>query len=816
MSSISLYRKRYYVYGSSWTDWTSFSTQDSNWIGSYDDVFRCAVYRASLSLTGGQKMTGVQFKTNLTLDYDTYGTTFSGTVSAYLYTSDPTTSSSLTGVPSGYIASKQQTMTITYDRDNYATFSFTGLNISSGSALYVLFTSVIDNGRIPTIISYNRGITGSGTPTVSGTFETPDTTAPTVGLSVAYNSTTSITLNATANVNCKTWQYKLDSGSWTGFTTSPNGATSASQTLTITAGTHTVQVRATKVSNSVVGTSSSVSVDSAAPTVSFSISNVGLSGFTINATSNVNCNKWQYKIGSGSWTSFSTTNGKSASKTITGLSRGTAYTVYVRAYKTSNGLSHTPSSQSVTTLTLTLSISPSSVATGGNVTLTVNNGNGISCSYTLRKTNGSGTTLATGTFSTGSKSIACDRSWFDTVTGSSTMTVHVTVTDNTTTMTGTFTLTAGSDMKPTVGTPAASVVDLTGNFPSTYIAGYTKVKVEVELTAKNNATFPAHGVKLSYPGGTSVDMVLNSQTGKYWPDNADHAVGPITANTTFTVTATDSRGLTSSQTVSVNNVVPYVRPTIAVSAADTYRCNSSGTQVDGGTYYRVKATAQMYTTNLSGNTVHSFTVQIKNSGSAHTITSGTQSSPFSGMSNADSAYTIVFTLQDKVSAAVTLEYRLPGAMHDFMLTRGTDGQGAHASVGMAPSVSTGKSSIELPEGGRLMIGGKHIHFPPGTYTQSMPGFGYINNTGKVARLFLMPVCTVGPTNTITVSAVATAYIMTVSGNYLGTGGGDFTSYISSSGKYGGTIDLQLTNNNGWGETAKTPITAIVKITFTVT
>ena len=78
--------------------------------------------------------------------------------------------------------------------------------------------------------------------------------------------------------------------------------------------------------------------DRTAPSVSISSSSVVSStSISFTATSRVSCNKWEYKIDSGSWTSFSTSDGKTASKTVTGLSSA-IHKLSVRARKTSNNV----------------------------------------------------------------------------------------------------------------------------------------------------------------------------------------------------------------------------------------------------------------------------------------------------------------------------------------------------------------------------------------------------------------------------------------------------------------------------------------------
>lgn len=372
------------------------------------------------------------------------------------------------------------------------------------------------------------------------------------------------------------------------------------------------------------------------------------------------------------------------------------------------------------------------------------------------------------------------------------------------TATGTF-----ADMSTTVGTPTASVVDLTGNFPSTYIAGYSKVKVAAAVSTGSGATIST--VKLSYPGGTTVNMTYNSSTQKYEATTA----APITGNTTFTVTATNSSGYSASKTVSITGVVPYTTPSVTINESGTYRCNSGGTKESGGTHFRAQATANWYSS-LSGNALLKFTVKIKPSGAETNLTSGVQSSAISGMSNANQSYTIVFTIQDKVSSAVTREYVLEGALRDFVLTRGTDNNGAHLGLGMTPEVTTGKSSIELPQGGRIRINSHDLFYTPGTYEVTMPCFGYVTSAGNRARLNFMPMLSLAAAASISVTAMIDCGIRTSSGGYLDSVDATLTADLESSSLNGGMIFVELYRSAGWGVTNNTVVAGIATVTFTVT
>lgn len=99
-----------------------------------------------------------------------------------------------------------------------------------------------------------------------------DRTAPNISLIAQSITADGCTLTATASENCNTWQYSTDNGSsWTTFSTA--SALSATATISgLSAGTtYQMRIRAAKVSNSMTGTSSAVSVSTIGGTTIISI-----------------------------------------------------------------------------------------------------------------------------------------------------------------------------------------------------------------------------------------------------------------------------------------------------------------------------------------------------------------------------------------------------------------------------------------------------------------------------------------------------------------------------------------------------------------
>lgn len=372
-----------------------------------------------------------------------------------------------------------------------------------------------------------------------------------------------------------------------------------------------------------------------------------------------------------------------------------------------------------------LSVSPASVATGSNVSITVGNGSGTSITARIKYGN---TQLWSGTSTTGSFSVAVNKSWFTTAGVKTAKSMALTVSiDQNTTLSASFTATAGTNMNPTVGALSFAPVNsgrVATNFPNSYIAGYSKVKVAAAVTAGSNAAIS--NVVLSFPGGSNVTMTYNSSSGKY--EGTTAAV--INGNTTFTVTAKDARSMSGSKQGTLSGVVAYVKPSVTPDTANCYRCNSSGTKQDGGPYARVKATATWYSS-LSGNALTSFLFYIKEDKAAGynysvNLTSGQLSSVLQIRVPGESDYvTVVFQIQDKVSDVITRELRLPALRKNVYIRRSADG--TYVGIGMEPKRKSGISDIELPEGGAVLIGGFVAHGLPRYHSGSRDGSSFNKN-----------------------------------------------------------------------------------------
>jgi hypothetical protein len=103
-------------------------------------------------------------------------------------------------------------------------------------------------------------------------------------------------------------------------------------------------------------------IDRSAPTVSVSASIVSTSSITVKGSASKSCNRWDYSLdGGSSWMNFSTSNGTSASKTLTGLTSKNYSSIKVRARRTDNEVWGTSGSASADITAPNISFSPSNI-----------------------------------------------------------------------------------------------------------------------------------------------------------------------------------------------------------------------------------------------------------------------------------------------------------------------------------------------------------------------------------------------------------------------------------------------------------------------
>lgn len=205
-------------------------------------------------------------------------------------------------------------------------------------------------------------------------------------------------------------------------------------------------------------------------------------------------------------------------------------------------------------------------------------------------------------------------------------------------------------------------VSLPSGFSGTFVATKSKFKFTVTASA-TGATISNYAFYYLLNG--SYVLVGNSPSSPYTSANF-----AIDGTFKFKVVVTDSNGLSttvwykSSSAVSTTEsggtnvtVYPYAPPTLVT---ETFRCNSSGTASDSGTYARVKLTYTISSCNGKNSaSVHKVTVN----GTATTLTSGTAATVGAGALNVNSSYNAVYTVTDAFTTVTNTDIIAPQTIH---------------------------------------------------------------------------------------------------------------------------------------------------------
>ena len=220
-----------------------------------------------------------------------------------------------------------------------------------------------------------------------------------------------------------------------------------------------------------------------------------------------------------------------------------------------------------------------------------------------------------------------------------------------------------------------------------YLKGYTHLRFTLTATSQSGTTITKY--EMSDTAGHS----YNSSTR---PSNYTFTnVITSTGNITVSAKVTDSRGNTGTATASYT-VYDYSAPYL--QGVSVFRCNSSGTPANDGTYFHYEATAGISSCN-GHNSISSLAVSYKLSSASTwtnvvSVTASSVSGNRSGIS-ADSSYIVRFVITDALSSA-TYTKSIPTKGIPFNLGRG----GTNAAFGAFATVS---NSLEIGGGWVLIL-----------------------------------------------------------------------------------------------------------------
>lgn len=467
------------------------------------------------------------------------------------------------------------------------------------------------------------------------------------------------------------------------------------------------------------------SIDRTAATPTITVSSIGANSFTLAVSTDANCNLFEYSLdGGSSWTTFSTTNGTSASINITGLNPATTYALVVRVTKTYNGIAST-ASQSVSTLGYSIIDSIANINVGSSAVVTYHT-QAANYYHRIQFKNGS-TTLATeniGNIATvGSKSYTSTYKFPATVLPTSTSaTIEATLstysdsgyTNLIGTNVKTFTLTVPdtATYRPS-GTIACTPYNTNTwlNSKALYVGGFSSVTFTVSPTAGSGATVSS--VTVNSPDSISIG------TNQF-------RTGILGSGTqTIRVTVTDSRGRSTVVTTSVS-FLSYSAPSISPfsSQRGTY-ASSTWTANESGAHIRVNAVANR-SLSAQGNAV-TLTVKATINGTPTSQNAKSGNYYYWTGTSADVSYLVTATAVDSVGTSTTLTITVPSVSVPFNI-----------NVNI-PSAAFGKvaetqKTLEVANDWKMKVGG--ITFPDSEQRSKALGmdangtFGWIDGGGQ--------------------------------------------------------------------------------------
>jgi len=320
-------------------------------------------------------------------------------------------------------------------------------------------------------------------------------------------------------------------------------------------------------------------------------------------------------------------------------------------------------------------VSSDSIAIGSSQTVTITRAS-TDFTHTL-EWSVNGTTLATHTKVATSQAYTIPADAAKSITTSTSGTCTVTVKTmngstqiGTTTVSFTVTVPDNDTYKPSY-TATLSKVD--GSVPSSwgvYVQGYSRWKVAISsVKAGANASLASW----------SVSDGANTGGGALTTTSADYTSNVLasTGKVTIKVCVTDSRGRTTSQTLTIDDVKAYAQPTITPQVA--YRVNSSGTKTFNGTYASIQA-SWAYASVASKNAV-TVTLEYKTlaattwTSQSITLTSGTRATVGAGNLSATSSYNIRLTVKDGLGKTAQYTWQVGTAQVDLDFREDKKGMG---------------------------------------------------------------------------------------------------------------------------------------------
>ena len=466
---------------------------------------------------------------------------------------------------------------------------------------------------------------------------------------------------------------------------------------------------------------------------------------------------WYSSNNGSSWTGINVTDGTSGSYTISGLSANTAYNIKTRVRRKDSQLTTDSSAMSVTTYAYPYANSMPNFTIGERLTLGIYNPLGREVTVNILGADDSqiSNDTTTGTSITGyAGDVVVNRLYASIPNAQSgTYKVKVTYGSQITTKTGGTYSINPNDCTPSIGSVAyqdtnSTVTAITQNNQN-IVQNHSTVRYSASgLTAQKSATVASCKVTVN---GNNYNLTLSGSSA-----SGGNAVINSAQDVEATFTVTDSRGLTGTKTLTIH-MLDWQLPTaiITIQRRNNYYSETDIT-VDANYSY------------VDGKNTISIAYKAKKQGTSSWTVTGTLQDNVSAMVTIDNTYAWDFqiTLTDRFGGTTTYNVSVARGMPIAFFDR------IRESVGINCFPAYDRS---------LEVNGHSLFFQSGeTFTiNQVPVSGFVTSSAKIANLLVPVGKSLADISTITVTACKGG-IRTSEGGYL-NGGSDSSDWLDTIG-----------------------------------
>ena len=466
---------------------------------------------------------------------------------------------------------------------------------------------------------------------------------------------------------------------------------------------------------------------------------------------------WYSSNNGSSWTGIDVTDGKSGSYTISGLSPNTAYNIKTRVRRKDSQLTTDSSALAVTTYAYPYANSMPNFTIGERLTLGIYNPLGRSVTVNILGADDSqiSNDTTTGTSITGYAGDVVVNRLYASIPNAKSGTYKVKVTYGsqiTTKSGGTYSVNP-NDCSPSIGSIAyqdtnSTVIAITQNNQN-IVQNHSTVRYSASgLTAQKSATVASCKVTVN---GNNYNLTLSGSSA-----SGGNAVINSAQDVEAIFTVTDSRGLTGTKTLTIH-MLDWQLPTaiITIQRRNNYYSETDIT-VDANYSY------------VDGKNTISIAYKAKKQGASSWTVTGTLQDNVSAMVTIDNTYAWDFqiTLTDRFGGTTTYNVSVARGMPIAFFDRIRESVGINCFPAYDRSLEVNGHSLFMHSGETLTI-------------NQVPVSGFVTSSAKIANLFVPVGKSLANISTITVTACKGG-IRTSEGGYL-NGGSDSSDWLDTIG-----------------------------------